>query len=178
VCALVRVLMTCNCCDASCCLCSICVFLLTLSSSYFFSPSLHTHTQARMLVSMCACIYLSTLFWLCWVASHDEHANHCLIHLTCIIPPIGQKALPPDELKKNQDEAAAKDKDTIERWEELFDDRKQNKRFNFWVLKEIAQKQPKEKLRLTLPDGVLLRFANKKELEVALQGILHPNPCL
>jgi hypothetical protein len=106
----------------------------------------------------------------------DEHANHCLIHLTCIIPPIGPIALPSNKLKEKQDKAAAKDKETIERWPELFDDRKQNKRFNIWVLKKIAQKQPKEKLKL--PVGVRLGFAKIEEIEVALQGILHPNPCL
>ena len=37
---------------------SVCVFLLTLSSSYFFSPSLHTHTQESQVVSMCVCVHL------------------------------------------------------------------------------------------------------------------------
>ena len=45
------------------CLCSVCVFLLTLSSSCFYSFSLcqHIHTQARKVVSMCGCALVHVL---------------------------------------------------------------------------------------------------------------------
>ena len=45
------------------CFCSVCVFLLTLSSSCFYSFSLcqHTHTQARQVVSMCVCALVHVL---------------------------------------------------------------------------------------------------------------------
>jgi hypothetical protein len=81
---------------------------------------------------VCAC---------CDTCCDDEHANHCLIHLTCIIPPICPIALPSDKLKEKQDKAAAKDKETIERWEEFWLDREHNGRFSNFVLKKIAKKE-------------------------------------
>jgi hypothetical protein len=40
------------------CFCSICVFLLTLSSSYIFSPSLHTHTGKNGGKYVCVYLYM------------------------------------------------------------------------------------------------------------------------
>ena len=62
-------------------------------------------------------------------------------HVTCIIPPIGSKALTPDGLKEKQAKGDAEDQETIKRWREFWLDREQNGRFSNWVLKEIAGKE-------------------------------------
>ena len=104
---------------------------------------------------------------LCWVASHDEHANHCHIHLTCIVPPIGSKALSSQQLAEKHQKDDEQCRDLIANWRQHWQERKENGLFTVHVLNEICKAQ-----KISFPGGIRRKKAN---LENALDNLYQSN---